>query len=174
MLKRRESMSERTRMAADAAIRHVLSSHPVLNDTDVILAYMATRGEPDIFPFLREALAAGKRVYLPRVTDRTRMEMLRFTTMEDMAVSAFGIREPRSGTAYRPMPGERVSALIPMVAVDADNVRMGYGRGYYDRYMVDKSAYRIGICYDFQRLRMNFGEAHDIRMNEVITEKNGR
>ena len=85
-----------------------------------------------------------------------------------MAVGAFGINEPQRGVPVRP---EEIDAIVvPGVAFTADGVRMGRGKGFYDRYLSQKgfAALKIGVCYREQLVDDIPAEPHDVAMDVVI------
>ena len=61
--------------------------------------------------------------------------------------------------------------IVPGVIFDREKNRLGYGKGYYDRYLSNKDIYKIGICFSDQVIDLLPSESHDIKMNIIITEK---
>lgn len=107
----------------------------------------------------------GWTVYCPRVEGK---EMVAVAYGEDFALSAFGTREPIGG-AYN---GEMDLAIVPMLAVDAQGGRLGYGGGYYDKYLqAHPEALRLAYGFDFQIVNRIPTEAHDEKMDGIVTDK---
>ena len=87
---------------------------------------------------------------------------------EDFALSDLGIREPL-GERY---DGRMDVAIVPMLAADEQGGRLGYGGGYYDRYLsAHTETWRLGYGFDFQIVRQVPTEEHDVRLDGVITDK---
>ena len=125
--------------------------------------------EIDISPLLR---TIDCRVVLPRVADgpngEAEMEFYDFDP-SGMARGAYGIDEPQGNV---PCPPERIDLMVvPGMAFTRDGVRLGRGKGYYDRYIAREGfrARRIGVCFRHQLLPDLPAEPHDRRMDIVVT-----
>lgn len=107
----------------------------------------------------------GWRVYCPRLENG---EMVAVECGEDFALSPLGIREP-CGEVF----GEDTAvAVIPMLAVDESGNRLGYGGGYYDRYLKKHpKTVRIAYGFDFQLLKRVPHDERDERMDVIVTDK---
>jgi 5-formyltetrahydrofolate cyclo-ligase len=121
---------------------------------------------------IKAALLAGKRVALP-VTDTRRKEIyprivIRYP--EDLTAGPFGIAEPRSSCPVAE-PGEIDLIVVPGVAFDAKGFRLGYGEGYYDRFLPLTNGVSVGIAYNFQLVNTVFPEEHDWPVDFVVTEE---
>ena len=107
----------------------------------------------------------GHRVVCPRI-ENGRMVAVEYG--EDFTLSDRGIREP-IGEAYE---GEIDVAIVPMLAVDIQGNRLGYGGGYYDKFFEERSTvYRIAYGYDFQIVPDVPNEPWDVKMNCIVTDK---
>lgn len=117
-----------------------------------------------------QARSLGKRVGFPRVQG-PEMEFFEVTRHEDLQPGNFGILEPQGG---EPLPmAELDLLLVPGVAFDQTGHRLGYGKGYYDRLLHQRSPHcrLVGFCYEFQLVASLPAEAHDIRMDLLVTEQ---
>lgn len=108
------------------------------------------------------------RFVLPHVISQTEMEMRQWHPGCVMKRSAWGILEPTEGEVIAPQ--DFTVLLIPLLAFRHDGARLGYGGGYYDRYLCHTSALKIGIAYAFQHCEELMEQPHDVRMDLVITE----
>lgn len=129
-----------------------------------IAVYSPLFGEVD--PEQAIAGLPERRWVYPRVTG----DHLTFHTGENLTSGSFGIMEPAEGSAEVPL--EEIDAfLCPGLAFDRNGGRLGRGRGFYDRLLAQArpDALKIGICHGFQMVADTFSEAHDVRMDEVIT-----
>lgn len=141
--------------------------YPLLSEAVTIGIYWPINNEPDITSLL--SLAEHGYVFaLPRVISKTKMEMIRWHPDSIMNPSALGIYEPTAGEVMAPRDFDVL--LIPLVAFRGDGARLGYGGGYYDRYLCRCPALKIGIAYAFQRCDELIEQPHDIRMDLIVTE----
>jgi 5-formyltetrahydrofolate cyclo-ligase len=128
----------------------------------VYLSFSSEAGTDKLIETLREK---GATLYAPRVEGK---EITAVAIGEDYTLSALGIREP-VGEKY---DGEIDVVITPLLAVDTQGNRLGYGGGYYDRFF-DKypNARRVGYCYDFQVLKNVPHTDSDKRLQYIITDK---
>lgn len=133
-----------------------------------IFCYASYNSEVDTFWLMEKILADGKNLYLPRcITDTKEMEVCRVSDLSELQSGAYGIREPIG-------KGVLVSldlVIAPMVAFDREKNRLGYGGGYYDRFLAKTDAIRLGIAFSEQESDKLVKEPTDIPMDIIITEK---
>lgn len=113
------------------AMAGVLFTLPAWQHADTVLAFASMPDEPDTADILRQALAEGKRLLLPRVQSRTEMDWVEITALSQLQPGAYGILEapaslPAFDTAHL---GDGALALIPCLAASPDGVRLGRGGG---------------------------------------------
>lgn len=108
--------------------------------------------------------ADGHTVYCPRIENG---EMVAVLHGEEFTLSSYGIYEPL-GESYQ---GEIDIAVIPFLAVDRRGNRLGYGKGYYDRFLKNSKAKRVAYGYGFQVVNNVPSEAWDERMDLIVTDK---
>lgn len=137
----------------------------------VISVYLSAFDEVATDELIREALARGVVVCAPvtRVAPR-RMEMRRVVRLEELVVGRYGLREPAENSPLID-PGEQRAIVVPGLAFTAGGDRLGYGGGYYDRYLTGKSAecVLIGLAYDDQVVPSLPVEPWDVRMDWIVT-----
>ncbi|MBR1789534.1 MAG: 5-formyltetrahydrofolate cyclo-ligase [Bacteroidaceae bacterium] len=133
-----------------------------------VLLYHALPDEPNLQFLLDEAFVSGKTVLLPVVVGDD-LELRLYGGSDSLREGAFHIMEP-VGEVFPPSRyGEIDLALIPGMAFDCEGHRLGRGRGYYDRLLPRlPRAYKLGVCFPFQRLESVPSEPHDILMDEVL------
>ncbi|RUM60021.1 MAG: 5-formyltetrahydrofolate cyclo-ligase [Persephonella sp.] len=153
--------------------------------SNVILLYYPYRNEVDTKPIIRELLKRKKTVLLPKV-EKNRILPIFISDISDLKEGFAGIKEPE-GKVY---PKEKIDiVVVPAVAYDRKGYRLGYGKGFYDRFLKDfqnlkgklcfKTKVRrnrfetqlIGLAYDFQVLDKLPHEKHDIPVDIIITPK---
>lgn len=109
-----------------------------------------------------------KNIVLPKVISDCDMELREYTSQDDLTVGSFGIKEP-SGKLFTDY--EKIDcAVIPGMAFDSHNNRLGRGKGYYDRFLakLPPYIYIIGVSFDFQKFEEIPADTTDIRMDIVI------
>jgi 5-formyltetrahydrofolate cyclo-ligase len=136
-----------------------------------IALYAPTHNETDTAHILATAFDTGKRVLYPAVCG-DRMVFRQVEGLEDLAEGRFGILEPCS-TGYDHQADEPDLIVVPGVAFDLCGHRIGYGKGFYDRFLQHpgRTAHLVGLCHDFQLIDGPIpAEEHDIRMELIVTE----
>ncbi len=154
-----------------------LLRHPLYRGAEHILCYVSYRKEADTERILTESLSAGKAVYCPRVRGRE-MDFYRIDSVKELSAGFHGIYEPQERAERLFAPDSdcceisgRVLAILPGAAFDRERRRIGYGGGYYDRYLKRlKNAASIALAFSFQIVESVPQEAHDIRPQAVLTE----
>ena len=146
----------------------MLQKHPAWRTARTVALYASLPDEVDTAGMISAALCSGKCVCLPKVRGG---EMQFYSISADTAFAhgAFGIREPEN-TAV--VPKEQIDIIIvPLLAADNDNYRLGFGGGYYDKYLKDFTGVSIGVCFSEQRSPLSLPhEAHDIAPDEIISD----
>ena len=139
-------------------------------DADVILLYFPTRSEPDISPLADIARRDGKKIAFPiSVTKDCTLDFRFIFSPDELEIGAYGIREP-GADAERATLSERTLCIVPALAVDADGYRLGYGKGYYDRFLSTFKGNAVVAIHSSlvcERLPRN---DTDIPLKTIITE----
>lgn len=176
MIRRRDALSPQERQRLSEAACDALMGSDPFRQARVIMLYAAIRGEASTWPLAAGALAAGKRLVLPRVQRRPPALILHAWSgaPDELERSKFGIAEPRPG-APQVAPGEIDLIVVPGVAFDLGGVRLGHGGGYYDRTLpilraANPKLLAVGLCYHFQVAERLPLEPHDQRVDAVATE----
>lgn len=143
-----------------------------LNGCKTIMVYASKEPEVDTGPLISELLSRGIRVVVPIIERKT--TSLRLSYLEDpchLVESTFSVPEP-IGNELPADAGDVETIVIPMLAFDTRGNRLGYGAGYYDRFLSSHSGIRrIGLAFSCQEADSLPADENDIRMDMVITEK---
>lgn len=170
----REALSPEERMRGTLLLTERILGHQWFYLSDFLLAYAGYGSEIGTEEILREALRKGKGVYLPKAQEDGSMRFYRIQSVEDLRPGFRGIPEPSGETEeylYSPSVAERTLMLMPGVAFDGYRNRIGYGRGFYDRYLADKPELQlrtIGVGFRCQLVEEIPGEERDVRPYQVI------
>lgn len=134
-----------------------------------VLCYASVRQEVNTSALLREILRSGRELYLPRVAPSRELVAVKLTDPEAMALGAFGIREPSGGEIIEP---DRLDLIIvPGLAFDRRGGRLGYGAGYFDRFLSRCAGLVAALAFEFQMVDQIPLEPHDVPVDRVITER---
>ena len=167
---KREQLNSSYCEAADRKIRERLQNSRIYKDAELIFCYVSMSGEVDTKELIVEALREGKRVAVPKCEAKGVMEAVEITGMEDLEPTAWGSLEPKQGCP-RVSPKELDLCIVPCVSCSSTGVRLGYGGGYYDRYLPGTDAVRVILCREQMLCEEIPREEHDCRMDVLITEK---
>jgi 5-formyltetrahydrofolate cyclo-ligase len=128
-----------------------------------VMAFVGCKGEPDTDPLFARLAADGKQLLLPRVQDGN---IIACAGDGPMVASRFGIPEP-TGPA---LPVDDIGfVLVPGLAFTAAGYRLGYGGGFYDRFLPKLSCPYAGVCFAEQLVDELPVEPHDIPVQQVIS-----
>lgn len=174
MLALRRSLSEKERHEMSMQIRKELLSRREIQEAENILCYANYGQEVETLPFLADCLLLGKRVFCPLVIGRE-MEFYRISSIDELQEGFHGIPEPLRDEArlYFPQKGSQKDVMImPGVVFDLSYHRIGYGGGYYDRYLSRiKNLYTVAVAFSHQIVDEIPFEEYDICPQIVLTEK---
>ena len=136
----------------------------IFQNSKVIALYKSMDNEVDTKLLIN--MFKDKEILLPRVADNE-MEFVRINSNTQYKKSKIGVMEP-SGNKYM---GNIDLFIVPGICFDKNGNRLGFGKGYYDRYLKNKNIFKIGICFDRQVIESLPINDLDIPMDMVITEK---
>lgn len=138
ILARRDKMDPKERREKSSQICRQLCSLPQFTDADILLAFASYGSEVETDGIIEEALTAQKKVYLPRV-EGEELQFYRILLMEDLKTGYKGIREPEPAKEraleLTKEALQQTLLLVPGVVFDKSGGRIGYGKGFYDRFL---------------------------------------
>jgi 5-formyltetrahydrofolate cyclo-ligase len=165
----REQKRTMTREQIDSAsqrLAQLLFETDLYKNASVLYGYMPYNQEVNTLLILERALRDGKRVAVPKVYGDT-MNFIYLEDLSQVAPSSMGIPEP---IADEPIArDERALVLMPGLAFDKAGNRMGYGGGYYDKFLAAEPTHpTVALCYDFQLVDTIPTDVYDIPVDLVI------
>ena len=111
------------------------------------------------------------KIVLPKINNKAQMNFFCWSTKDPLQVNKLGIPEPISNVKQYPN-----ILLVPLVAFDKDLNRIGYGGGFYDRYINKikkrKKIISIGLAYSFQKVKKIPANKYDMKLDFIVTDKN--
>lgn len=155
----------------DLICRAILA-HPVYQNATTVLLYASVHGELDLTPVLTAALHVGKTVCYPRCEAGNTLDFCPIKTKDDLIAGKYGI--PTPAPSIDPLFADALSGalcIVPALAADLRGYRLGYGGGYYDRFLATASV--VSLC----ALRTSFllpslpTDAYDVPCDYLCTEK---
>lgn len=175
MLQRRDAQTKAHRHEKSCAIaRHVLEL-PLLREARTIFTYVNFRSEVETMDLIDTWLAAGKRVCVPlTLPAESRLAPYQISDpSQDLVPGYCQIPEPDAQRLPLVRPAEIEVIILPGSAFDLNGGRLGYGGGYYDRFISQEAptALRIGLAFELQVTASLPLLAHDQRLHLLITEE---
>ncbi|MDF2908328.1 MAG: hypothetical protein K0R34_3649 [Herbinix sp.] len=174
----RSNITESQKKGYDELIIHQLLLTEEYRRCKKIFCYVSFGSEINTKPIILQALHEGKVVYIPRVDENHFMEFYRIDDLEGLQPSCFGVPEPLCDEEkqYRKdiacEEHDIPLMLLPGLAFDSKGNRIGYGAGYYDRYLRQYHQthfHKIALCYDFQLIEQIEVQEYDIGADVIIT-----
>ena len=167
----RTSFSPDEKMNLDMSIADRVSRLRQYKNAKTLMCYVSTPIEVNTVPIIEMAMRDNKRVAVPRCVDNTReMEFYYITSMDDLAPRTFGVLEPIDGKCEKMTDFSDSICIVPGLAFDRLGFRLGYGKGYYDRFLCNYSGQKIGIVYeDCIRGKLPHGR-YDIPVDVLVSE----
>ena len=143
---------------------------PQVEGADTVMVFYGTGREPDTVPLIRALLDMGKRVALPVCLPHRGMEARQILDIDRLVPNRFGIPEPDSSCPIIEKK-EIDAALIPHLMVDRDGYRLGWGGGYYDRWLADFPGLTVCICRPGRLVEHMPREEFDVPVQLVLIEE---
>lgn len=165
---KRAMLGKDEKNTVDLAIAQKLFSSSFYVDSKQILLYAAVGGEISTLPIYLRAVSDGKRVLFPRCTGPGIMKFF-YSETYPSCPGAFGIPEPNGTEPYSFLPGDL--CILPGLAFSEKGARLGYGKGFYDRFLSFFSGKSVGLCHSAFLFRQIPEGEFDRRADAVITEK---
>ncbi len=170
----RDSIDPEQRSILSARVAENLWSVPEFTAAESILFFISFRSEVDTIPMIRRALAEDRVVCVPSTDCGSKaMTASRIFDLDgDLKLGNYDILEPRAD-CLRPVPAEKIDVvLMPGVAFDLRGGRLGYGGGYYDRFLqkCGPDCALIALAFEVQVIEHVPCADHDTRIHRIVTE----
>ena len=188
----RDAITAADKAQYDAYIREIVTGMKEYREAEAVLAYVSYKSEVDTMALIQQALADRKNVFAPKVSG-SEMEFWQISSLEDLQEGYRGILEPVQDVSFLDWVREgcKVMMWIPGAAFDRERHRIGYGGGFYDRYL-NRLLQRLeqtvpteqpmphserftlttaALAYECQVLEQIPYEEHDVKPDMLITEQ---
>lgn len=162
-------LSEKYCRTADREIQRKTVEYIKKDSGDTVFCFVGTKLEIDTKPILEEILRLGKHLGVPKCIGKGLMEVYEICSLDELEIGSYGILEPKEGLPL--INPENIGlALIPCLSCNESGWRLGYGGGFYDRYLIRTSAKRIVLCRSVLMRADIPRDEFDLQMDIVITE----
>lgn len=169
---KRQAITGRLRDELDINILNRVTKLNQYRECSLVLCYVSMRDEVDTRRLIERALADGKRVAVPRCVPNTRkMEFYYIESLSQLEPGTFGVDEPSAQKEKLVSDFSDSICIVPGICFDKKGYRLGYGMGYYDRFLCNYGGVTIGICYSVCTKYNLIHGRYDCRSDIVVTEK---
>lgn len=170
--KLRNNMTPEQKEKLDIALTENFINNPQYLSANVIFAFISKDIEVDTKGIIEDAFKKGKKVCVPRCNiEEKLMDYYYINSYDDLVKGAYGLMEPDVGKCKKVTDLSQGICLVPGLVYDREGYRLGFGKGYYDRFLVNFSGITIGVCYSRcveDSLPRGYYDKH---IDFVVTEK---
>lgn len=171
LLEQRKEIPESTFKKSSAEIIDKLKQEIEYRNAEIIHCYvsMNDRREVDTHKLINEMLSSGKKVVVP-VTNfqEGTLSHMQLSSYDNLEANKWGVPEPGDGKEI--LPGELELVIVPMVAGDESCNRIGYGEGFYDRFLDQVTCPKIGLIFERNVVKKVPVEDFDVPLDKIVTE----
>ena len=168
-LSRRRALSSASVLkASDIIFKKLICLEEYVNAEDILI-YSSCDNEVMTDKIIKNSLNENKNVFLPKCIDSRIMEFYKITGLSDLNRGMYGIPEPVGGDKY--VNNEGSLCIVPAICFDKRGFRLGYGKGYYDRFLSRFSGFTVGIAIDEFILEKLPIIRTDISVKRIVTDK---
>lgn len=168
VLQEMKTLSQEQKQAMDRALTERFLKHPFYQEAKTIATYLSFPHEFQTQELIEQALKDDKKVLIPKTYPKGRMEFVVYHPQQ-LAKTSFGLLEPQ-GDLEVVEPSQIDLIHVPGLAFTTEDYRIGYGGGYYDRYLEHFAGHTMSTIYPCQVQEFN-SENHDIPVQEVLIDE---
>lgn len=168
-LQKREQLSIDKVKKFSEKIRRNLKGLSYYKDSQNIMVYINFKNEPETIQIIKDSLKLNKNVYIPRI-NKKEIEAVRIKNLKNLKINTYGIKEP---SQKLPASSRKIFdiIIIPGILFDKKGNRIGFGKGFYDRFLKKYKGKKIALAYDFQLKNTIPSYDYDEKIDIIITEK---
>ncbi len=171
ILKRRNELNEADIKYKSEKILDKLISLSEIVDAKNVCIYVSKECETDTTSLIERFIAMGKNVFAPRSDIQSNsMTFYKVNSLEELSLGAFSILEPSCDNEKYVYSDNDDVCIVPALSFDKNGYRLGYGKGYYDRFLKDFMGIKIGICFNEYITEVLPRYDTDIAVDMIITE----
>ncbi len=168
----RAKLDREKKLDYDAEIQSRVLALREYIDTDIVFTYVSLDTEASTIGLIYAAWANGKRVAVPRCDPKTtQMEFYIINSFDDLETGQYNIPEPIAERCEKVTDFSHGLCVVPGLSFDAEGYRLGYGRGYYDRFLKQFRGTSVGLCYSsYVKFKLPRSE-YDMPVDIISTER---
>lgn len=171
LLEKRKNIPQDKKAIYDKEISEKIINSDYFKNAEQVLIFASTDDEFDTRCIIERCRTQHKRVFYPLCLDSDgNMEFLKVDSVGDLELGRWGILEPKK-TCKKYKPKENDLVIVPALAVDKSKNRIGYGKGYYDRFLKDFNGVSICPCYSILCTEHLPADEYDIKVSYVVTDE---
>lgn len=167
LIEKRKNLSAGYRQSADYKIFQSIIDFEAYQKANTIFCFVSTEDEVNTHLIIKHALNCGKSVVVPKCISKGIMNAYQIHSFEDLESGKYGILEPKPYCKLV-YPEEIDVAIIPCLSCNAEGYRIGYGGGFYDRYLRNQQFLKIAICYEELILDEIPTDSYDEKVDIII------
>lgn len=168
MFRKRNQIDAITKQHYDQWICSELERIILNRKCKVVHSYIPFLTEIDITPLIKKLLSLNITVVCPKTLPKRKLENRILTSLNDLETGIMGTLHPAQPDVY---DGDYDLIIVPGLAFDSTNYRLGYGGGYYDNFLVNQlQAYKVGVFYPVQKVSIVPREAHDMCLDTILVK----
>lgn len=170
MKKFRMSLSNEEYSYKNTLIYNKIINSEWYQNADTILIYVSFKNEVDTKNIIENSIKLGKAVAVPKIINGE-MKFYYIDSLDELESGYFGVQEPKDiSRPFEKKSEYGVIMLVPGLAFDKNNNRLGYGGGFYDRFLEKYEAFTVALCFKEQVLETIPTDKYDKRMDVIITD----
>ncbi len=171
LIKKRKDISKDKKTIYDKEIGIKIIKSDYFKNATQVLVFASTEEEFDTSLIVKHCRVENKSVFYPLCLDKNgNMKFYRINSSEDLVTGMYGISEPKPYCEeYKPKENDIV--IVPCLSVDKENYRIGYGKGYYDKFLKNFNGISICPCYEEMLTDKLPTDKYDIKINILVTQQ---
>lgn len=171
LIESRKSLDKTEKAKWDKIISEKIINSDYFKNAEQVLIFSSTDDEFDTRYIIERCRLLYKRVFYPLCIDSEgKMEFYKVDSVGDLQVGMYNILEPKS-TCKKYIPQDNDLIIVPCLSADRHKNRMGYGKGYYDRFLKDFNGMSVSPCYDILLEDEIPTDKYDMQINIIVTDK---
>ncbi len=171
LLEKRKSLDKTEKAKWDKIISEKIINSDYWQKAEQVLVFSSTDDEFDTKHIIECCKAQSKEIFYPLCTDRNgNMEFFKVDSADDLVLGMYNIFEPKS-TCEKYIQKEDDLVIVPCLSADRKKNRIGYGKGYYDRFLKDFNGVSVSPCYDILLEDEIPTDKYDMKINIIVTDK---
>lgn len=166
----RDGFDEEYKSFSDKKITELLITSTEYTESKEIFIYVSVRSEVDTSAIISQAFGDGKKVAVPYCRNGL-MNFYYISSVDELKHIQFGVPTVDIDTAVLAVPSSDTLCVVPALSFDKDGNRLGYGGGYYDRYLAANAVKSVGLCREKSLTDCLPAEEFDVKIDNIITER---